>query len=131
MSFPGPDATAMQNAVGAIETAFGQTVYIYNRSYSGTPTAANFNELPALTIASGAYTALVTSPSEKDFFMEAGTYIDEYRQFHVASGAVANFYDLILLAGTGDYFTVSNVCSWYVQGGQIRQRILGRRVKVS
>lgn len=121
----------MQNAIGDILTASGQIIYIYNRTYSGIPTAANFNELPILTTTSGAWQAQVTTPSEKDIFMEAGTYVDQYQMFHIASGAVANQYDMVLQVGTGDYFIVSEVCSWYMQGSQVRQRILGRRVKVN
>ena len=110
-------------------TAFNSPVWIINRQYSGTPTAANYMEQPTLTAASGAYQSLITSPSEKDVAIEPGYYLDDYRQFHFASGAIANQGDYIQIAGTNDNYWVTGTHSWYVVGTICKERILGRRIK--
>jgi hypothetical protein len=111
--------------------AAGQTIYIINRLYSGIPTAANYMEQPTLSISSGAYKAIVTNPTERDMMDVGGHYVDQDRMFHIASGAVANQFDYVQLASTGDFFVVSEVCDWYMAGTQHLQRIKGRRIKVS
>lgn len=131
MSLPGPIAIAEQNAIGQVLTASGQTVYIINITYSGTPSASNYMELPTVTTSSGAYQAQITSPRTADMIAEPGRYLQSDRFFHIASGAVVQQWDQVQVAGTGDFYVVSEIVGWDVQGGQVRQRLLGRRIKVN
>lgn len=78
---------------------------------------------------SGAWTALITTPTERDIAIEPGFYLDDYRMFHFASGAIANQGDYIQIAGTQDYYWVTGTHSWYVVGMIAKERILGRRIK--
>lgn len=113
-------------------TAFGSTVYIINRTFTGTPTAANYME-QTLSTSSGAFTALITTPTQRDVMMEPGHYLAEDRFFHIASGAgaVANQFDWVQIAGTGDFYVVSENVSWYIVGQIPKLRILGRRIKTT
>lgn len=121
----------MQAANLAILTASGQTVWIINRVYSGTPTPTNYMEQPTLTETSGSVTAKVTNPSQTDMMSDPGHYLQDDRIFHVASGAVANQFDYIQLAGTGDTYVISEIPNHYVAGVQVWERIVGKRIKVS
>lgn len=121
----------MQNAWGQILTAGGSTIWIVNRTYSGTATAANYMEQPTLSQTSGAVTAFITSPRQRDMLIEPGRYLQDDRLFHVASGAIANQFDYVQIAGTGDFYVVSEIPAWVFQGGQIKERIHGRRIKVN
>ena len=116
---------------GQILTATGSKVWILNRVYSGLPTPSNYMEQPTLSVTSGAVTAAITSPSERDILIEPGHYVDEYRQFHFASGAVVNQYDYIKIDGTSDYYVATENCTWYVDGIIPKERVLGRRIKTS
>jgi hypothetical protein len=86
-------------------------------------------EQPTLTTASGAFTVIITTPSERDVAIEPGFYLDDYRQFHFASGAIANQGDYIMIAGTNDFYWVTGTHSWYVVGTICKERVLGRRIK--
>jgi hypothetical protein len=120
----------MQGAHGAILLASGQTLWVINRLYSGIPTPTTWMEQPTLTQTSGAVTGKITNPSEQDVMIEPGHYLDEYKVFHIASGVVVNQYDMVKPAGTGDYFIVTEPCSYYTDGVQTRERIQARRTKI-
>ncbi len=125
-------ASDTQNIWQQILTVGGQVVWIINRTYSGIATPANYMEQPVLSVVSGAIQkVIITSPKERDILIEPGHYVDEYRQFHLASGAIINQYDWLKIDGTNDYYVVTEHCSWYVVGLIAKERVLGRRIKTS
>lgn len=123
--------TAIQGAHAAILTASGQSVWIINRTYSGVATAANYMEQPTLTQTSGAVTAKVTNPSQRDMMAEPGHYLQDDRIFHIASGTVVNQFDYLKLAGTGDAYVITEIPTHYVSGVQVFEKLVGRRIKVN
>lgn len=86
-----------------------------------------------ISTSSGAFTALITSPTQRDIMIEPGHYLADDRFFHIASGAgaVANQFDWVQIAGTNDYYVISEIVSWYVVGTIPKLRIHGRRIKTT